>query len=941
MSIELVGRDEELLSVGRFLGAIPRGARAMVIEGEAGAGKTSVWRAALDRAREDGAVVLSARPAQAETSFAHAALGDLIRAQHETMARLPSPQRRALETALLLADHDGETPDQQVIALAALGVLRALAERAPMVVAIDDVQWLDAPSAAVLRFAARRLGDDRVGLLLAQRTAGGEPAPLELERALAPDRLTRVGLSPLSLGAVQHLLQLQLAYVPSRPVLHRLHELSGGNPFFALELARALRAGTLRLEPGERLPVTLDALVGARMSTLSAGALHALAVAASMAQPTAELVVRVSGLDGDVLAEAERAQIVELRDGKVQFTHPLLASAAYALVDAAARRELHAGAAASVVDPEERARHLALAATGPDEAVARALEDAAMRAEARGAPTSAAELYKRAARLTPSDHGRDVCLRTMNAAFCVFQTGDSRRAREMLEGVVGRLQPGSDRARALIRLALVRGYDDDLRAAEALLREALHEAEGDEELVAAAHNNLCSILFRLRERLDEAVEHGRAASAAALDAGLLGIAAEALGGRVLAEAALGRESAAETLQSALALQPGLEHARALAQPLFQVACAWLWWDELERARDAFEWLRQRAVEMGDEGSLPYVLVLAAQVECVRGDVAAAARHADEGYALTQQTGQATLGAYLLALRALADAIAGDAQKARQRAERALTVADRTSGRPAEHFATAALGLLELSLGRPAETNRVLAPLVEFLRREKIVEPGTARVVADHVEGLIAVGELGAADELLDWYEGNARRLQRRSAIAASARCRGLLAAAKGDPVGALVELERALEISDGVPIPLERGRTQLAFGAAHRRAKHKRAARETLESARETFERMGAHAWAERAREELARVGGRAPSLGALTPTEQRVAELVAEGLQSKQVAAALFVSQKTVEGHLTHIYSKLGVRSRTELARRLGEGGRVSETSERPRQDSNLRSAD
>ena len=261
MSIELVGRDEELMSVGRFLEAIPRGARAMVIEGEAGAGKTSVWHAALERARRDGAVALTARPAQAETSFAHAALGDLIRAQDEARARLPSPQRRALETALLLTDPDGETPAQQVIALAALGVLRALAEQAPVVVAIDDVQWLDAPSAAVLRFAARRLGDDRVGLLLAQRTAGGEPVPLGLERAFAADRLTRVGLSPLSLGAVQRLLQLQLGYVPSRPVLHRLHDLSGGNPFFALELARALRAGTLRLEPGERLPVTLDALV--------------------------------------------------------------------------------------------------------------------------------------------------------------------------------------------------------------------------------------------------------------------------------------------------------------------------------------------------------------------------------------------------------------------------------------------------------------------------------------------------------------------------------------------------------------------------------------------------------------------------------------------------------------------------------------------------------
>ena len=489
----------------------------------------------------------------------------------------------------------------------------------------------------------------------------------------------------------------------------------------------------------------------------------------------------------------------------------------------------------------------------------------------------------------------------------------------MLERVCDRLEAGPARAQALIWLSLVRGYDDDLRAAEALLREALHEAEGDEELVAAANNNLCAMLFRLRERLDEAVQHGEEASAAALDAGLAGIAAEAVGGRLLAEAALGRASAAATLQSALALQPGREHGRALAQPLFQVACAWLWWDDLDRAREAFEWLRQRAVEMGDEGSLPYVLVLAAQVDCVRGDVASAARHADEGYELTEQAGQATLGAYLLGARALADAIAGDAPHARQHAEQALAVADRTSGRPAEHLATTALGLLELSLGRPAEANLVLAPLVEFLRRERITEPGTARVVPDHVEGLIAVAELDAADELLGWYEGNAQRLQRRSALG---RERPLPRAA-GRGSGRSRWSPRPAQLC---PRAL-RGRPDPAGARTYAARLRRRApARQTQARGARSVGDGARHV--RRHRRSLVgracrrRAGPRrrpAPSAGALTATEQRVAELVAEGLQTKQVAAALFVSQKTVEGHLTHIYGKLGVRSRTELARRLG----------------------
>jgi DNA-binding CsgD family transcriptional regulator len=387
----------------------------------------------------------------------------------------------------------------------------------------------------------------------------------------------------------------------------------------------------------------------------------------------------------------------------------------------------------------------------------------------------------------------------------------------------------------------------------------------------------------------------------------------------MAEAALGRtDEAAKTLDAALGLQESCRDKRALTQPLFQVAVAWLWWDELDRAKEAFEWLADRAREMGDEGSLPYVLVLSAQVECVRGDFPLAARRAEEGYALAEQGGQATLSAYLLALRACAHAGAGEAEEARSAAGRALELADRTSGRPAEHFARGALGLIELSVGRPDAAAAALGPLVEFLRGEHIVEPGTARVVPDQIEALIALGDLDGAAELTDWFATSTAHLRRPSALAAAARCRGLLLAERGDVDGAFEQLERAVELSEDSPVPLERGRALLCRGAMHRRARHKREARNSLEAALAEFDAIAASAWAERARAELAKVGGRAPAAGLLTPTEERVAELVAEGLQTKQVAAALFVSSKTVEGHLTKIYAKLGVHSRTELARRL-----------------------
>jgi DNA-binding CsgD family transcriptional regulator/tetratricopeptide (TPR) repeat protein len=923
MSGPLVGREEELHHLELFLAGARQGPRALVIEGEAGAGKTSLWEAALQSAGQSGAHCLVARPAETEASFAYASLVDLLGTSREMLATLPARHRRALEVALQLSDEEVDAPEAHDVGRGFLGVIARLARERPVVIAVDDVQWLDAPSAAVLRFAARRFDPDPLGLLLSWRTTGGEPAPLGLDGARMGAALERLTVRPLSLGAVQRLLQQRLDHLPPRPILRRLYDLSGGNPFFALELGRALDAGTLRLEPGERLPVALDDLVGARLRGLAAHTRRALAAASALAAPTLELVEAVSGTAPSALDEAERADVVAVRNGGVRFTHPLLASSAYASVGASVRRALHLAASEHVSNPEERARHLALAASGPDESVAAALEAAGTRADARGAPPAAAELYERAAALTPQGAERDRLRRTHLAAFCTFRSGDGRRARRLLDDVVTELDPGSERAAALISLARVRSYDDDLRAAERLFRQALEEAGDDDRLRAAAGQNLAGILFRLRERLHEAVAHATIAAAAGEAAGDLASMAEALGGRVIAEAALGRrDSATATMKRALAVQERCRTMRALTQPLFQVGVVWLWWDELERAKDAFEVLLERAREMGDEGSLPYVLVLAAQVEAVRGDLARAAAHAEAGFELSEQIGQATLGAYLLALRAVVHADAGEAESCRAVGVQALELARRTAGRPGEHFAVAALGRIELSLGRAREAADILGPLVDFLRREQIREPGVARVVPDFIEARIALGELDEAEELLRWYARNAAELERASALAAASRCRGLLHGARGEIDAAVHELRLAVKAAPSVPVPLERGRSLLSLGAAERRVRRKRAARGSLEAAAKEFDAIGASVWAARARDELGRVGGRVAASGELTRAERRVAELVAEGLQTKQVAAALFVSPKTVEGHLTNIYAKLDVHSRTELARRLDAVG-------------------
>jgi DNA-binding CsgD family transcriptional regulator len=316
--------------------------------------------------------------------------------------------------------------------------------------------------------------------------------------------------------------------------------------------------------------------------------------------------------------------------------------------------------------------------------------------------------------------------------------------------------------------------------------------------------------------------------------------------------------------------------------------------------------------------VPYVNVLLAQADCLRGRFVEADAHAELARERAEQAGQETVLAYALALRGLAAAYRGDVEAARSGTDSALELARTTSGRPAEQFATAALGLLELSLERPAQAADVLGPLATFARAQGMAEPGLTRFVPDLVEALVACGRLSEAADHLRPYEATAESLGRESAQGAAARCRGLLAAVAGDLQGALAALERARAHHECAPMPFDRARTLLALGSARRRANERRAARENIADARELFHELGATLWEERALAELARIGGRAPSVGELTPVEARVAELTAAGRTNREVAASLFLSTRTVEGHLSRIYGKLGVRSRVELARRL-----------------------
>jgi len=382
VTVEIIGRDEELDSMSAFLDRPAEGPAAFVLEGEAGIGKSTLWRAGVEAARARGLRVLVSRPAEAERGLTHAGLGDLFENVLESvLPPLPAPRRHALEVALLV-EEDPHGFDPRTLGVAVRSALEVLAAEGLVVLAIDDVQWLDPSSASALAFALRRL-DERSILLLLARRLGESAETSDLEQAIRADRVERLRVGPLSLGAIHQLLQAHLALTLARPTLLRVHEMSGGNPFYALELARALGAD---VDPTQPLPVpeTLEGLVRARLDELPPATRESLLLAAAVGRPSAELFATLDVTE-HVLDPALAARVIERTDGTIRFTHPLLASVVYHGVSADERRRAHGRLALVVADPLDRARHLARSTESPDTQIAAVLDGAAALASTRGA----------------------------------------------------------------------------------------------------------------------------------------------------------------------------------------------------------------------------------------------------------------------------------------------------------------------------------------------------------------------------------------------------------------------------------------------------------------------------------------------------------------------------------------------------------------------------
>jgi DNA-binding CsgD family transcriptional regulator len=927
----IVGREAELRRVEELVGAVADGPAGLLIEGEIGIGKTTMWKQGLRAAGSRSLRVLACRPIQSETRLAYAALGDLLaEVPDATLATLPRPQRHAVEVALLRAEPEGQEPLPRAVALGVLGMLGALARERPTLVAVDDVQWLDQASERALAFALRRLSDERVGVLVALRADTMAGVPLGLDHALPEGRLDRLRLGPLGGEALARLLAARLGGALPRWALARLQRAAAGNPLVALEVGRALlehggEAGDLPI------PASLQGLVGDRLALLPAPAREAARVAAALSRPTPALLGLVMGGSRAEAAveEAVRAGVVELDGGQLRFTHPLLASVAYAQTPPSERRELHGRLAGVLDDPEERARHLALATEEPDAAVAAALDEAARRAWARSAPDEAAELSEQAFRLTPAGDREQARRRGVEAAERHYEAGRTEHARALLEEVLAAAEPGRARAQVLARLGWVRSQREGFHAGAEVFAAALAEAGDDPALRVEVEEGLAWCLHSTTG-VDAADRHARTALELAEALGEPSVLAGALSHVAFLDTLRGDGIAMASIERALRLGRPPGWSQILGRPDWIHTMLLQWAGRHGAARQRLEALHRDAVDRGDEHDLPFVLFSLARAELLGGDWQAARRHAAACRDSTLQSGLAGERPFALTIEALVEAHLGLAAPARAKIDEGLQLVRRLGVRPAGMELLAVRGFLELSLGEAARADETLSRLAEEVELTGLREPGLFRFHGDAVEAKVAAGRHDQARALLDRLDGRVARLGRPWEEMVACRGHALLAAALGERGAAQAALRRALEVHEQLEEPFERARTLLVLGSVQRRDRQKRAARESLRAALATFDRLGAALWSARAQAELARVPGGTPAAG-LTPTEQRVAELIAAGRTYREAADALFISPKTVQWNLSKIYRKLGVRSRAELAARLSAGAAVSQGGQGP----------
>lgn len=911
------GREAELALAATFLERAAERPGALVLEGGPGIGKTSVWREVVEGAAARRMPVLSCRAAQAEAKLAFVSLADLLApVADDVFERLPSPQREALEVALLRAAPSPEGVDGRAVGAGVHSVLASLTTSGPVLVAIDDVQWLDRASAAALEFALRRLEHRPVAIVGTVRVeAGAASDPLGLSQAFGA-RVERRRLGPLSLECLHELIGHRLGRTLPRPTLTRIAETSAGNPLFALELARLLiETGTRPgLDGALPIPETLASLVTERVARLSAPSQAVLLTAACLSAPTTALIEQAVGAGAATgLEQAVAADIIEVRHERVRFTHPMFASAVYTAASPVDRRRLHRRLTRLVTDLEEQARHTALAARGRDEQAAVLLDAAAAHARARGAPGTAGELLEWAARLSPEGEREAKHRRLIGAAEHFYRAGDLQHARNLLADLADDIDEGQ-RGHVLRLLGEIRYNEDSFAEAIPVLDQALGYAATPDATVdillclAFAHFSRGDVVQSL-SAARKAVHHAEQSRDTAPLAEALAVEAN-----VAFYAGHGLDTT--KLRRALELEDRSRNVQLLVRPSTIDALFALYAGRLSEAAAKLRTLRDWLLERGEDSDC-MLLTWLSHAELFRGNFATAEGIAEETLSLATQTGSDTIRGAALMQRGKARAFRGQVEAAREDLQHSSALLTEVGWTLVVAWADWVLGFLELSVKDHAAAASAFAPYVAAIEFAGVSEPFAVTFLPDAIEVLITCGEHDRAGRLIEPFERRARRLGRATALVAATRCRSLLLAARGDVTGAIDAAEESLRWAAQTEMPFEHARTLLVHGQLQRRARHKQSARHSFEAALAIFEQLGANLWSEMAHADLLRVAHRSPP-GALTATEERVAELAASGMKNREVAAALFMSPKTVEANLARIYRKLGITTRAELGARM-----------------------
>jgi DNA-binding CsgD family transcriptional regulator len=906
MTSAVIGREWEIAEGNGFLADVVERSRGLLLAGEPGMGKTTIWSTVVEEAVGRGFGVLVARPSEAEAELAFSVLTDLFAAvETATLMELPGVQRAALEQALRRGE-TGSPVDPVAVALAVLGVLRLLAAPAPVVVAVDDLQWVDAPSLRALTYAFRRLEDSHVGLVATVRLG----FDLELTRLAERDgsSLETIEIGGLGKRQLVRIVFERTGRTLSPPQVQTLARLSGGSPYYALEIAAT---GDL-----EHVPATLAAALRSRLANLSDAARMTGLTAATLGR----IDPGVIDVHGAELHELRAARIVaEPTSGSVWFTHPLLASTLLDMHTPEERRLVHVSLAAALGDPDERALHLGRGTVEQSEAVAEELESASVRLDARGAPEMAAALAERAAALTPEGDHAARTRRLLRAADLYQAAGEGQEHVFPLLGELAESLPeGPDRARVFVRLGWLGAQIDSMTGPEAVeyQERALAEGEGYADVRMAAN----AVLARMRGLGGDyraALRHAELAFEASADSAPNGMFPSPSGELGIARFYSGLGLDEELFEAGIELESRGGQAREPYQsPKLQFAKALLCTAQLTRARTAMLELLDLSIELERVRSTAGCVLQLTEIEVRAGNLAQAEAYSAEFVNLDRQL-RGDLGDEWYPSGAVAMHL-GRVEDARRILTAGVEYSRAISSTTWLAHHLWALGHLELAAGNLGAARENLVQLPEMLRATGLGEWAVHPFHPDLIETLVGLGEIDEAVELTAELQEYGRRLDRPWGLATAARSAALIASARGETDEALAASQRALAEHERLDWPLEHGRSLLVAGGILRRVGRRRDAAATLAEAKAIFAAIRNPLWSMRVEAEERRLGGRRGTSDELTGTEARVAELAGQGLRNAEIAAQLYVTPKTVEATLSRVYRKLGIRSRTELAGRL-----------------------